>query len=75
MSTRDGRLTEKDTRYSPGSESETEVRQSESSETDVSGVDHDAVQVAPGEGGPDDVGDVDIEGAELHVPGREPADP
>ncbi|MBI5159937.1 MAG: hypothetical protein HY996_00710 [Micrococcales bacterium] len=74
MTTRDDHLTEKDMSYSPASESETAVRQSETADPDVDDVDRDAVRVAPGEGGPDDAGDIDLEGVELHVPGREPVD-
>ncbi|MCT9819576.1 hypothetical protein N3K63_04665 [Microbacterium sp. W1N] len=34
-------------------------------------IDQDAVHVAPGAGGPDDGGDVEVDPRDLHLPGRE----
>lgn len=53
---------ERDTVYSPGSDRETEHRQTaptESSATDD--IDDESVTVLPGTGGPDDSGDVDVD--------------
>lgn len=63
--------THKDTSYSPGSEDEVEERQdspSESRATDETEVDEEAVQVLPGTGGPDDVGEVEPEPGEINMP-------
>ncbi|HXH33914.1 MAG TPA: hypothetical protein VNJ54_05825 [Plantibacter sp.] len=59
----------KDRSYSPASERETEAKQADSQPTvrdpDIrSG----AISVAPGTGGPDDSGDVDVDPGELHLP-------
>ena len=60
---------EKDVSYSPASETETEVRQE--TQTTHSDVDTDQVNVLPGTGGPDDVGDVEVDPADIHIPGRD----
>jgi hypothetical protein len=61
----------KDRAYSPASETETERKQDERVSPNVAGdVDTDAVQVAPGTGGPDDAGQVDVDPEELNLPGR-----
>ena len=70
--TRDEAQTEKDTAYSPGSDRE--VRQEQADPELPTDIDADEVRAAPGTGGPDDAGDVDIENAPIHLPGREPAD-
>lgn len=61
----------KDRTYSPASETETEHKQDdplpESLDDDI---DADDVRVVPGTGGPDDVGDVDVDPSELNMPGR-----
>lgn len=58
---------------SPGSERET--REAQQIIQPPPDVDPTAVKVAPGTGGPDDAGDIDIEEeADIHIPGREPAD-
>lgn len=51
----DEKLTEKDVSYSPSSGRETEVRRAEP-EPQIEGV-----NALPGTGGPDDVGDVDVD--------------
>mgnify|MGYP001578195186 CR=1 FL=1 len=62
----------KDTAYSPGSESETQQKQdSELSETLPDDIDQSSVNVAPGTGGPDDVGDIEVDPADLNMPGRD----
>ena len=60
---------EKDVSYSPASETETEIRQE--TQTTHSDVDTDQVNVLPGTGGPDDVGDVEVDPADIHIPGRD----
>ncbi|HAQ59582.1 MAG TPA: hypothetical protein DCR63_03835 [Microbacterium sp.] len=61
----------KDRTYSPASETETERKQEdplpESLDDDI---DTDDVRVVPGTGGPDDVGDVDVDPDDLNLPGR-----
>lgn len=62
----------KDMSYSPGSESETQQKQQEGSPAALDDdIDPDQVQVAPGTGGPDDVGEVDVDPDDLNLPGRE----
>lgn len=60
---RDERNIERQTSYSPSSERETEVRQHESPKGDEAlndpDIDKAAVKAGPGEGGPDDAGDVE----------------
>ncbi len=63
---------EKDTAYSPGSETETQAKQETGTARvdEVDGhldgdIDTDKVNVRPGTGGPDDVGDIDAEGIEF----------
>ncbi len=59
----------KDTAYSPGSESETQQKQDEvvSPEVDDS-IDESKVQVAPGTGGPDDVGEIEVDPEDINLP-------
>lgn len=61
-----------DAATSPGSESETARKQD--GPTLPAGVDDDIdaddVRVVPGTGGPDDVGDVDVDPADLNMPGH-----
>ncbi len=75
MSENEKSIDEKDVTYSPASESETEVKQSESvqaSETaQDSDVEDEKVQVLPGTGGPDDVGEVQVNPEELNLNGGE----
>jgi len=58
-----------DTSSLPSSEAETEIKQ-ESQETH-SDVDTEQVNVLPGTGGPDDGGDVEVDPADIHIPGRD----
>jgi len=57
----------------PGSERDTEVKQNESVDESAavrdSEVDGDQVQVLPGTGGPDDVGDIEVDESELNLSG------
>ncbi|PJJ71836.1 hypothetical protein CLV46_1389 [Diaminobutyricimonas aerilata] len=60
---------DKDTDYSPGSERETQVRQDEPASAAVADeADDPGVQVRPGTGGPDDVGDVRVDEDDLNMP-------
>lgn len=63
----------KDMAYSPGSETETEAKQSTDGlpATVDQDIDPADVRVVPGTGGPDDVGDVDVDPADLNLPGRD----
>lgn len=58
--------------YSPSSEAETEEKQRTSGlPTDMDAdIDPEDVRVVPGTGGPDDVGDVQVDPDDLHLPGR-----
>ena len=61
---------DQDTAYSPGSETETQQKQQEHVSDEVAGdVDESQVQVAPGTGGPDDVGDVEVDPKDINLPG------
>lgn len=71
---------EKDTSQSPGSETETQQKQETRTERvdDVDGqVDHDIdtdqINVRPGTGGPDDVGDIDVNTDDINFPSTEEA--
>jgi hypothetical protein len=60
----------KDTNESPTSETDTHVKQTESAEsaaTDDPDIDESDVNVLPGTGGPDDVGDIEVDPAELNL--------
>jgi hypothetical protein len=58
----------------PASEFETEVKQSEdvgsSAAFDDGDLDSDDVNVLPGTGGPDDVGDIDVDPGEINPSGH-----
>ncbi|WP_065570631.1 hypothetical protein [Microbacterium oleivorans] len=61
---------DQDTAYSPGSETETQQKQTEHVSEDVAGdVDESQVQVAPGTGGPDDVGEIEVDPKDINLPG------
>ncbi|WP_194398087.1 hypothetical protein [Microbacterium atlanticum] len=61
----------KDMSYSPGSETETQRKQEDELPDSLDpDIDADAVNVVPGTGGPDDVGDVEVDPDELNLPGR-----
>jgi len=62
----------KDRVYSPGSETETAQKQQEGLSDSVDAdIDPDQVEVAPGTGGPDDVGEIDVDPEDLELPWRE----
>lgn len=59
---------EKDMSYSPSSGRETERAQADPTDSkalDDDDIDQDAVKSLPGEGGPDDVGDVEVDVEEI----------
>lgn len=59
----------RDISYSPASESETERKQEDPlPDTVDDDIDPDDVRAVPGTGGPDDVGDVDVEADDLNLP-------
>jgi hypothetical protein len=60
----------KDMSYSPASETETASKQADPlPDTVDSDIDPDDVRAVPGTGGPDDVGDVDVDPEDLNLPG------
>ena len=62
----------KDMTYSPSSEAETQQKQDDPLPSTIdSDIDPDGVRAVPGTGGPDDVGDVDVEPEDLELPWRE----
>ncbi|MEH3089787.1 MAG: hypothetical protein PGN24_09405 [Microbacterium arborescens] len=61
----------KDRRYTPGSDTETREKQADGATSPDADVDDDLVRARPGTGGPDDVGDVDVEAEDLNLPWRE----
>lgn len=61
----------KDETYSPASETETEAKQDDPlPDTLDDDIDTDQIVVTPGTGGPDDVGDVEVDPEDLNLPGR-----
>lgn len=62
----------KDRSYSPASETETARKQADGNPAAAADpdIDEDDVLVAPGTGGPDDVGDIEVDPDELNMPGR-----
>ena len=64
-------IVRKDTNESPTSETDTASKQSEPVETSAAlrddDIDESDVNVLPGTGGPDDVGDVDVDPGELNL--------
>lgn len=60
--------TRKDTSYSPASETETQAKQDGAAPTAVDPDTADQVKVAPGTGGPDDVGDVEVNEEDINLP-------
>jgi hypothetical protein len=65
-------IVRKDTNESPTSESDTRVKQDESVEssaTDDPEIDERDVTLLPGTGGPDDVGDIEVDPADLNMSG------
>ncbi len=64
---------DEDTVESPSSETETRQRQNKPGDSETlrePDVDDAAVRTAPGTGGPDDAGDVDVDDIEYHPKGR-----
>ena len=68
----DAEQTGKDVSYSPASGRETEQRQAspDSAALHDPDIDDDDVNVLPGTGGPDDVGDVDVDPDEIDLQGN-----
>ncbi|GMA27420.1 hypothetical protein [Arenivirga flava] len=65
---------EKDRAESPGSERETRAKQDDPPAYDDPAhddIDESQVRIAPGTGGPDDVGDVEVDERDIHIPGRD----
>jgi hypothetical protein len=61
----------KDMTYSPSSEAETQQKQDDPLPSTIDGdIDPGGVRAVPGTGGPDDVGDVDVEPEDLDLPWR-----
>ncbi|WP_353987666.1 hypothetical protein [Ruicaihuangia caeni] len=58
----------RDTAYSPSSEDETEAKQANSVPDALDDDIKDDVRVAPGTGGPDDQGDVEVDPDDLNLP-------
>ena len=58
-----------DTSSLPSSEAETEAKQADQSTADD--IDGSQVNTLPGTGGPDDGGDIEVDPADIHIPGRE----
>lgn len=66
----DSDAVEKDMSYSPSSETETQRKQEDPlPETIDDDIDTESINVAPGTGGPDDVGDVEVDPGDLNMPG------
>ncbi|WP_309104036.1 hypothetical protein [Microbacterium sp.] len=64
-------IVRKDMSYSPASETETQQKQRDPlPETLDDDIDPDDVRVTPGTGGPDDVGDVEVDPDDLNMPGQ-----
>lgn len=62
----------KDMSYSPASETETQRKQEDPlPDTLDDDIAADDVKVVPGTGGPDDVGDVEVDPDDLNLPGRD----
>ena len=62
----------RDMSYSPASETETARKQADPvPETIDADIATEDVRAVPGTGGPDDVGDVDVDPEDLHLPWRE----
>jgi len=67
----DADLVRKDVSESPGSERETAAKQRDPLPEGVDDeIDASQIRAVPGTGGPDDVGDVDVDPGELNLPGR-----
>lgn len=69
----DREQTTKDRSYSPSSSRETEELQQEGSDSlalDDPAIDEDDVNLLPGTGGPDDVGDIEVDPDEIDLSGH-----
>ncbi|ASD22540.1 hypothetical protein B7495_10950 [Cryobacterium sp. LW097] len=64
----DNDQTRKDTSYSPASETETQAKQTDAAPSTLDPEIADKVNVAPGTGGPDDVGDVAVNEEDINLP-------
>ncbi|MEC5185978.1 hypothetical protein RCH12_003457 [Cryobacterium sp. MP_3.1] len=64
----DNDQTRKDTSYSPASETETQAKQADAAPSTLDPEIADKVNVAPGTGGPDDVGDVKVNEEDINLP-------
>lgn len=64
----DNEQTRKDTSYSPASETETQAKQEEAAPSALDPEIADKVKVAPGTGGPDDVGDIEVNEEDINLP-------
>ena len=62
----------KDMRYTPGSDTETREKQDEAATSPDDDVPDDRIRTRPGTGGPDDVGDVEVDPDELNMPHSAP---
>ena len=61
----------KDMSYSPSSEDETRQKQNDPLPDGIADdIDTDQIRAGPGTGGPDDVGDIEVDPADLNMPGR-----
>jgi hypothetical protein len=67
----DQELTEKDTSYSPASEAETQAKQDDPVPETVEPGAADRMKVAPGTGGPDDPGDIEVDPGDIQLGGDE----
>ena len=64
----DNDQTRKDTVYSPASETETQAKQADTTPSKLDPDIADRVNVAPGTGGPDDAGDVEVNEEDINLP-------
>jgi hypothetical protein len=64
----DNEQSHKDTSYSPASETETQAKQNDSLPASIDPDAAEKVNVAPGTGGPDDVGDIEVNEEDIHLP-------
>lgn len=63
----DQELTKKDTSYSPASEAETQAKQDDPVPETIEPEAADRVKVAPGTGGPDDPGDIEVDPGDIQL--------
>jgi hypothetical protein len=65
---KDSSQTDKDTSYSPASETETEAKQADAVPSTIDPDVAAHVKVAPGTGGPDDPGEVEVNDEDITLP-------